>query len=47
MVNRDHPCPPKETLINMGNLIKDCTPHEVNMSLYLHNEMPTSVFAMG
>lgn len=41
MVNRN------SNIEGMKSLIKEITPNDVNMSLYLHNQLPTSVFAMG
>ena len=47
MVNRDNPCPDMKTLNNMGNLIRDCAVHEINLALKFKNELPISVFAEG
>ena len=47
MVNRDNPCPDIDTLNNMGNLIRDCAVHEINLALKFKNELPEAVYAIG
>jgi myo-inositol 2-dehydrogenase/D-chiro-inositol 1-dehydrogenase len=44
----DHPCPPKEFLLNGGgNIIMDLAPHDVDYILHTLQDDVVSVYATG
>ncbi len=45
--NGDHPCPPKELLVQLGSIFHDLLIHDVSYSVHITASLPVRVWALG